>query len=69
MTQLFVTRLLSVIQIFLLTISWTSYLFYVDALQPSQQFFSHVGTSSCLPGKQWIKCLAQGHNTVPPMSL
>ena len=25
----------------------------VDALSPSQQFFSHVGTISCLPGLNW----------------
>ena len=37
----------------------------VDALRPSQQFFSHVGMISCFPDlKQWIKCLAQWHNTV-----
>ena len=46
----------------------------VDALQPSQQFFSHVRTlNCCLPGlnkywKQRIKCPAQEHNTVPPVS-
>ena len=40
---------------------------------PSQQFFSHIETISCLSGlnqfKQQIKCLAQGHNTVTPVSL
>ena len=40
---------------------------------PSQQFFSYVEMFSCLSGlkstKQWIKCLAQGHNTVPPVSI
>ena len=45
----------------------------VDALRSSQQFFSHVGMFSCLPGltsiKQRIKCLAEGHNTVPLVSL
>ena len=47
----------------------------VDTLHPSQQSFSHVGTISCFPGvnqyisKQRIKCLAQGHNTVPPENL
>ena len=46
----------------------------VDALHSSKQFFSHVGTISCLPGlsqytKQRIKCPAQGHNTVPSESL
>ena len=25
------------------------HLFYVDVLRPSQQFFSHAGTFSCLP--------------------
>ena len=29
---------------------------------PSQQFFSYVGIISCFP--EWIKSLAQGHNTV-----
>ena len=39
----------------------------VEALRPSQQFFSHVGTEPSLPGYyQYIlgvKCLAKGHNT------
>ena len=45
------------------------------ALRPSQQFISHVGTISYLPGftygssKQMIKCLAEGHKTVYPVSL
>ena len=38
----------------------------VDALHPSQQFFIHVGT---LCTKQRTKCHAQGHNTVPLLSL
>ena len=45
----------------------------VDALHPSQQFFSHVGMFSCLheltSTKGRIKCLAQGHNTVRIVSL
>ena len=41
----------------------------IDALSPSQQFCSHVGTFSCLPGLSNNKCLAQGHNTVMPVSL
>ena len=39
-------------------------------LHPSQQVFSHVWTG--LPGlstKQWIKCLAQGHNTMTPLTV
>ena len=44
-----------------------------DALSPSQHFLSHVGTFFCLSGlnrtKQRIKCLVQGHNTVPLVSL
>ena len=39
----------------------------VDALHPSRQFISHVGIFSCT--KQRIKSLAQGHNTVPLVSL
>ena len=43
----------------------------VGALLPSQQFFNHVGMSSWIltSTKQRIKCLAQGHNTVPLVSL
>ena len=38
----------------------------VDALCPSQQHLSHVGTFSCL---LWLnQCLAQAHNTVPSVS-
>ena len=49
--------------------SHPSFFFCVDALCPSQQFFSHVGTG--LPGlnrylEQRIKCFAQRHNTVTP---
>ena len=37
-----------------------------DFLCPSQHFFSLVGTG--LPGlNQRRKCLAQGHNVVPPL--
>ena len=47
----------------------------VDTLHPSQQFLSHVcmilvilaWTSICT--KQRIKCFAQWHNMVPPVSL
>ena len=35
----------------------------------SQQFFSHVGTISCLPGLQKIKCFTQRQNTMAPMCL
>ena len=39
----------------------------VEALRPSQQFFSHVVTEPLLPGYYQyflgVKCLAQGHNT------
>ena len=39
-----------------------------DSLCPSQQFFRHFGTG--LPcTKQRIKVLAEGHNTVPLVSL
>ena len=41
---------------------------YVDALCPSQQFFSHVWTFSGL-NHQRIKCLAHGLNTMPPFTL
>ena len=47
----------------------------VDAIiHPSRQLFKHVGMFSGLPGlnhylKQRIKCLAQGHNPVSPVSL
>ena len=42
-------------------------------LSPSQQYFSHIGTElGCIykdlggiSTEQRIKCLAQGHNTVP----
>ena len=42
----------------------------IDSLHPNQLFFSHVGTG--LPvlnpsTKQKIKCLAQGHNVMPPV--
>ena len=43
-----------------------------DALSPSQQFFSHVATISCLPGLSstklqiLVKCFSKGHNTVTP---
>ena len=44
-----------------------------EALRPSQQFFSHVGTEPTLPGfNQYCRelmCLAQGHNTVPPVGI
>ena len=47
-----------------------------DALCPSQQFFNHVWNLGCfhvfLGGtsiKQWIKCTAQGHNTMTSASL
>ena len=40
----------------------------VDALRPSQQFFSHVSWDEPAT-MQRIKCLAQGHNTVPLVSL
>ena len=44
-------------------------MFCVDTLHPSQQFFNHVGSFSCLTSsKQRLKCLAQGHNAVPPVS-
>ena len=44
----------------------------VDSLHLRQEFFSYVGTG--LPGlnqyyEQSIKCLAQGHNAVPPVRL
>ena len=46
----------------------------VGALMPTQQFFSHVGMIFCLPGlnqyyKQQIKYLAQGQNTMTPVSI
>ena len=37
----------------------------IDSLRPSQHFFSHVRMGT----KQRIKCLAQGHNAVPPVKL
>ena len=38
----------------------------VDALRPSQQFFSHVGTISCLPlCSLRMKSLARGHKAEP----
>ena len=43
-----------------------------DALRPSQQFLSHVGTISCLPELiqyQADNCLAQVHKTVTPLRL
>ena len=41
-----------------------------DTLRPSQQFIGDIGTVSSLSGlNQRIKYLAQGHNTVPPVSL
>ena len=46
----------------------------VDALHPSIQFFSHVGMSFPVflgktSNKQRMKCLAQGDNKVPLVSL
>ena len=38
----------------------------VVELLPTQQFFSHDGTFLSST-KQRIKCLVQGHNTVPPI--
>ena len=42
-----------------------------DSLHPCQQFFSHVGKG--FPGLNQYeaedKCLAQGHNPVPPLML
>ena len=39
----------------------------VEALRPTQQFFSHVGAEPPHPGYyqyfRGVKCLAQGHNT------
>ena len=40
----------------------------VDALRPSQQFFSHVSWVEPAT-KQSLKCHAQVHNTVPVVSL
>ena len=44
-----------------------------EALRPSQQFFSHVGTEPTLPGFNqycWVlMCLAQGHNTMTPVGI
>ena len=39
----------------------------VDVLHPSHQFLSHVKTFPST--KQRIEFLAEGHNTVPPVSL
>ena len=45
-------------------------LFVLMLYTPVNNFFSHVGTISCLPGlNQRIKCLAQGRNTVTLVSL
>ena len=48
----------------------------VDALCPSLQSLSHVRIFSCLPGlnqyytsKGTLKCLAEGHNTMPLVSV
>ena len=51
---------------------WPSCFVWLDSLHPSQQFFSYVGSPRrvCLGGtstKQGLKCLAQGHNPVPPV--
>ena len=44
---------------------------WVDALLPSQWFFSHAGTYPALNQyyKQRIKFLADGHNRLPPVRL
>ena len=64
-------QILSVLHLSISNFGW---FVCVDALLPSQHFFSHVYMISCLPGlsqyyRQWIKCLVQGHNTVTPVSL
>ena len=42
----------------------------VDSLRPMQHFLSYTRTISCLhvlkTFKQRMKCLAEGHNAVPP---
>ena len=46
-------------------------LFFIAAWRSIQHIFSHaemLGWSS-IDYEQSIKCLAQGHNTVPPVSL
>ena len=48
-------------------------LFVLRLKHPSQQFFSHVVMEPMLPGfNQYCRelmCLAQGHNTVPPVGI
>ena len=55
-------------------ISYYTNLFVCTVAQrPSKQFFSHVGMEPTLPRfKQYCRelmCLAQGHNTVPPVGI
>ena len=41
----------------------------IEFKRSSKQSFSHVGMESLLPGCGKLMCLAQGHNTVPPVGI
>ena len=47
------------------------FLVWFDPFRPSPTLFRHVGTglSGLTSTKQRVKCLAQGHNAVPPVRL